>query len=177
MATKKKQPAKTNERIEKNFLYHGLGFPVILDEVIIEIDGDEEYYQINFESIQIQALNHIMSDPNVELTGGMLKFVRQTLEMSTDEMAQLLKKVKSTISKWETNKREEFIKLTPLDKFRIKTEIKNYFIRMLDESVESVLETKSEKTAKKKPIKLKTVNSLNPITSIIQIGANQSIFA
>ena len=118
-----------------------------------------------------------MSDPNVELTGGMLKFVRQTLEMSTDEMAQLLKKVKSTISKWETNKREEFIKLTPLDKFRIKTEIKNYFIRMLDESVESVLETKSEKTAKKKPIKLKTVNSLNPITSIIQIGTNQSIFA
>lgn len=157
----KKEQGK-NRKIKKNFKYSGLGFPVILEEVIVETIEGEDYYHIDFQELKYSFLILIMFNPNLDLIGGMLKFTRQSLELSMDEMAERMQVAKSTIAKWES-KVEEKIKLSDLQLFRIKQDIKSHLDKIMEYKIERVLDKKKKDApASKKaaPLKVPTQISL-----------------
>jgi transcriptional regulator with XRE-family HTH domain len=152
--TSQRKEISNERKIEKDYIYHGLGFPVILKEVgYHEIDG-ERYYEINFMEIKFTFLIFIMTYPKIEISGGMLKFIRQSLEITMEEMADRLKVAKSTISKWES-KNHDKIELSNLQRFKIKSHIKDHLDRIMEYKIEQVLE--EEKTMKKEKRPLKAI--------------------
>lgn len=147
--------APSKRLIKKNYIYHGLGFPVELESVEVEVIDGEEYYNIDILNLKFSMLIVLMIDPSIKLLGGMIKFVRQSLELSMEEMANKLGVVKSTIQKWE-EKSDKIIELTDFQIFKVKQEIKNYLDRIIEFKIEKVLDDKVKKESKKaqKPMRV-----------------------
>lgn len=161
---------KPKKGIKKNFLYNGLGFPVIIDEVEFSILDGEEYFHIEFDKLKFCFLTMIMVDPEVEFVGGMLKFVRQSLEFSMEEMAvELGVKAKTTILKME-EKHEERIKLTPFQKFKIKSAIKDHLDKIMSTKIERVLKDEPKKPViKEKPAPMRLSAEMS-VSSFFELG-------
>lgn len=163
---------KEKKITKENYKYYGLGFPVILEKVEVTIIDGEEYYDIDFQNLKYGFLAILMIDPNIDFLGGMIKFVRQSLELSMEEMATRLDVVKSTISKWEV-KNEEVIKLTDFQKFKIKQDIKSYLDKIMEIKIEKVLDKKDKKKtalpSKPKPMRVPTNLPLSAVFDSNQI--------
>ena len=166
---------KEKKGTKKNFLYKGLGFPIVIEEVQFSIIDGEEYYDIDFENLKYSFLAIIMIEPNIEFGGGMLKFVRQSLELSMEEMAEKLGvAAKSTISKWEAAN-EDSIKLAPFQKFKIKSAIRAHLDKIMELKIERVLVEEPKKQASKvqKPVPMRVPANL----SLSSVYESQQIFA
>jgi hypothetical protein len=165
---------KEKKRIKKNVIYKGLGFPIMIDAVECSVIDGEEYYDIDFEKLKYSFLAIIMIEPEIEFVGGMLKFVRQSLELSMEEMAEILKIAKSTISKWEAAN-EDAINLGPFQKFKIKSAIKSYLDKIMEMKIERVLVEGPKKTTPKtrRPAPMKVPSDL----SLSKVFERQQAFA
>ena len=157
---------KEKKGIKKNFIYKGLGFPIMIDEVEFSVIDGEEYYNIDFEKLKYSFLAIIMIEPEIEFVGGMLKFARQSLELSMEEMAEKLGVVKSTISKWEALN-DDLIKLDQFQKFKIKSAIKVHLDKIMEMKIERVLVEPPKKAIAKSrkpaPMKIPTDLSLSSV--------------
>ena len=169
-----KNEIKIKKGIKKDFIYKGLGFPISIDEVEFSIIEGEEYYDIDFEKLKYSFLAIIMIEPKIEFIGGMLKFVRQSLELSMEEMAEKLGIVKSTVSKWEALN-DDVIKLDQFQKFKIKSAIKIHLDKIMEMKIERVLVEGPKKTAPKtnKPAPMKIPADL----SLSSVFEKKAVFA
>lgn len=89
-----------NQKIEKEYVYEGLGFPIVLKNVpMIELRGIWTP-DINLNTLQkvvLLALAHCQT----ELTGNQIRYIRSWLKLTQVEFGKLLGVTHPAIVKWE----------------------------------------------------------------------------
>ncbi len=103
------------------FIYEGLGFPIRLINVPMKKVFGEWAININFNTLQIAALNMLARKPTA-LTGGELRFIIDYLEMSTRDFAKLFGVTHAAVVKWE----KEETKMNPSTEVYLRLYILNY---------------------------------------------------
>ena len=81
-------------------VFEGLGFPIRLVNVPMRKVFGEWALDINFNNLQIAALNLLARKPT-PLTGSELRFIIDYLEMSTRDFAKLFGVTHAAVLKWE----------------------------------------------------------------------------
>ncbi len=88
---------------KRTIIYEGLGFPITLVDVPIEISGGEEILDIDLSKLQERVFRYLIYKP-APLTGKQLRFIRKFLEMSTTEFGKKFGVTHPTVLKWEKEK-------------------------------------------------------------------------
>lgn len=83
----------------KSFIYNGLGFPIRLINVPMRKVLGEWAIDINFNALQLVALNMIVRKATT-LTGGELRFIMGYLGLSTRKFSQLFDVTHVAVLKW-----------------------------------------------------------------------------
>lgn len=98
-------------KIQKLYVYEGLGFPVHLTNVpMVEIRG-EYILDIKFNKLQKAVLLHL-SHKQTPLTGNEVRFIRKYFSLTTTAFAKLFGNSHSAVLKWE-NQENDFARMTP----------------------------------------------------------------
>lgn len=98
-------------KIEKSYLYEGLGFPVHLTNVpMIKVRG-EFILDIDFNKLQKAVLLHLCHK-KTPLTGNEVKFVRKYFSLTTAAFGKLFGYSHSAILKWE-NQEDHVARIAP----------------------------------------------------------------
>lgn len=88
------------QKIEREFIYHGLGFPVILRNVPMIKLRDVWTPDINFNVLQKAVLLALAYHP-VDLTGNQIRFIRTSLGFTQTEFGKIFGVTHPAIVKWE----------------------------------------------------------------------------
>ncbi|MGQ3890095.1 hypothetical protein ACQUW5_13825 [Legionella sp. CNM-1927-20] len=91
-------------KIEKNYLYDGLGFPVMLDKVeMVEIDGDW-HPKIDVKKVADEVIAKLAVQQD-RLTGNQIKFIRSYYSMPLREFGEkVVHETHAAVDKWEKKK-------------------------------------------------------------------------
>ncbi len=113
----------------KEYIYEGLGFPILLSNVsLVEIDG-EHHPKIDIRKVADAAIRGLPLQKE-RLTGNQVKFIRTYFSMSLREFGKLMNESHMAVKKWEDFKNkstnmdkniEIVLRLTILDKIRSET--------------------------------------------------------
>jgi DNA-binding transcriptional regulator YiaG len=87
-------------KILKQYIYEGLGFPVVLTKVKVREIRGEEVPDINYNDLQKSVLL-LLCHKKDPLTGQELKFIRKYLEMTTTEFGNEFGCSHTAVLKWE----------------------------------------------------------------------------
>ena len=87
----------------KNFTYEGLGFPIILKNVLLHKVRNEWLPKIDVEEIAKLAFEALPTKPS-KFTGDEIKFIRTYLEKSKTAFAEIFKLSHTAVAKWEKAK-------------------------------------------------------------------------
>ncbi len=109
-----------NSRI-KQYEYDGLGFPIILLNVPVREVRGGLVPDIDYNLLQRSVLS-TLSYKTSPLTGSEVRFIRQYLEMTLSEFANLFGVTHATVIHWEKAK-NEFAKLSPTTELCIRLTI------------------------------------------------------
>ena len=88
------------EKIVKNFVYEGLGFPVILENALFHKVRNEWLPKVDIEGLAEMAFRMLPSKPS-KLTGNEIKFIRTFLGKSKPAFAEIFKLSHTAVTKWE----------------------------------------------------------------------------
>lgn len=111
-------------KIEKSYIYYGLGFPVRLINVpMIEIRG-EYTLDIDFNKLQKAVLLHL-SSKKTPLTGNEIRFIRKYFSLTTTAFGKLFGYSHSAILKWE-NQGDAIARITPATEIYLRLYILEY---------------------------------------------------
>jgi len=127
---------KIKELVE-NYLYHELGFPIILKDVPIIQDREYEYPLINHRSIMNNAAYSLVIR-HERLDGARLRFLRRFIGYSLDDLSNLTDIPKSTLHSWEkeVNKPLEI----PSEKLRlIFTKVRNVLFEQISSKMDRAI--------------------------------------
>lgn len=91
---------KKKEKVIKNFLYKGLGFPILLDQVLLQEIRGEWLPRIDVEKLADKIFKRLPSKPS-RLTGNEIKFIRTYLDKSKPAFAEIFKLSHTAVTKWE----------------------------------------------------------------------------
>ena len=80
--------------------FNGFGFPVVLVDVPVRTEFGDEILDVDFNVLGERVFQALLVKPS-RLAGAETKFLRQTLDMTQEEFARILKVERSLISKWE----------------------------------------------------------------------------
>ncbi len=98
-------------KIEKKYVFEGLGFPVHLTNVpMIEMRG-EYVLDIDFNKLQKAVLLHLCHK-KTPLTGNEVKFIREYFSLNTTEFGRLFGYSHSAVLKWE-NQGDAIARIAP----------------------------------------------------------------
>lgn len=89
-------------KIEKSYVYEGLGFPVHLTNVPMIVIRGEFTLNIDFNKLQKAVLMHL-SHKKSPLTGSEIKFIRKYFSLTTAAFGNLFGYSHSAILKWENH--------------------------------------------------------------------------
>ena len=92
-------------KIKKNYLYLGLGFPIILSQVTLQYMHDEWMPKIDVYKIAAIAFSLMPSKPS-RLTGREVSFIRKHLKLNKSNFAKTFSVSHTAVSKWEKTKFE-----------------------------------------------------------------------
>ncbi len=90
----------SNEKIGKNFVYEGLGFPVTLENVLLRKIRGEWLPKIDVEALA-DAVFKVLPSKSSRLTGNEIKFIRVYLGKSKPAFAEIFKLSHTAVTKWE----------------------------------------------------------------------------
>lgn len=129
------------ETKRESFIYEGLGFPIRLINVPMKKVFGEWAMDINFNSLQKNALYMLAITP-LPLSGDKLRFIMGYLEMSTREFANLLDVTHVAVLKWlkEDTKMspntETCLRLYLLDCLRVTDrEFRNLYVKIREKNL------------------------------------------
>jgi len=89
-----------NQKIEKEFIYEGLGFPIILKNVpMIQLRGTWTP-DIDLNVLQKVVLLSLAHHPS-DLTGNQIRYIRNWLGLTLKEFGELLGVTHPSVIKWE----------------------------------------------------------------------------
>ena len=87
-------------KTQKNYLYEGLGFPIILGDVaLVKVFGEWEAH-INVEKVAKVAFSILPNKPS-KFTGNEIYFIRTHLKLNRREFGELFKVSHTAVAKWE----------------------------------------------------------------------------
>lgn len=90
-----------NKKIKKSFIYEGLGFPILLENVIFHQIHGEWLPRIDIEVLARTVFEKLPSKSS-RLTGNEIKFIRTYLGKSKLAFADIFKLSHTAINKWES---------------------------------------------------------------------------
>ena len=89
-----------NNKIEKSYIYTGLGFPIELHNVeMIKING-ELHPKIDVRKVADAAMEFLITQ-QTRFTGNQVKFIRTYFSMSFRDFAKVVNESHTAIKKWE----------------------------------------------------------------------------
>ena len=88
------------EKIVKNFIYDGFGFPILLDAVLFHQVRGEWLPKIDVEELADEVFKRLPSKLS-KLTGNEIKFIRTYLGKSRSAFADFFKLSHTAVAKWE----------------------------------------------------------------------------
>ena len=88
-------------KIEKNYCYTGLGFPVELEQVEMVKLGGEWHPKVDVRKVASEVINLLATKDSV-LTGNEVRFIRTHLDMSLREFGdKVVHESHAAVRKWE----------------------------------------------------------------------------
>lgn len=91
-------------KMVKNYVFDGLGFPVIVEKVEVRKIGTDTYPIINMRKLQDAVFDFFLDNP-VRLTGSQIAFIRKYMDMTQQEFAAALDlNGHGRVSQWEKAK-------------------------------------------------------------------------
>lgn len=87
-------------RTEMNYVYNGLGFPIILEEVTFRSIRGEWLLKIDVEKVA-DAIIKVLPEKPTGLTGSEIRFARTYLKLSKRKLAERLNVSHTAVNKWE----------------------------------------------------------------------------
>ena len=109
------------KNVESEFMYDGLGFPIILRNFpIVEVRG-VKVPETNYNELQKHVLLALTHKPS-PLTGNEVRFIRQYLEMTFSEFAKRFGVTHAIVIHWEKAK-DHFAKIQPSTELCIRLSI------------------------------------------------------
>ena len=94
---------KTNKK-KKNYVFTGLGFPIVIAEVEVRPHGDDFYPVINTRRLEDAVFDYLIDHP-IPLTGSQITFIRKYMDMTQQAFAKVLDLSNhSRVSQWEKAK-------------------------------------------------------------------------
>jgi DNA-binding transcriptional regulator YiaG len=122
-----------NTKIEKKFVYKGLGFPIMLTNVPLKKVMGEWVLNIDMNKLQSAALFALVHKPS-GLTGSEIHFIRTHFQMTMEQFGKLFGVSHVSVVKWENNlsiiqaNTEKLIRLYVYDQLRVKNnEFREFF--------------------------------------------------
>jgi DNA-binding transcriptional regulator YiaG len=95
---------KKKASIKKNYVFTGLGFPVVIAEVEVRPHGADFYPVINTRRLEDAVFDYLIDHP-VPLTGSQITFIRKYMNMTQQAFAKVLDLSNhSRVSQWEKAK-------------------------------------------------------------------------
>ena len=91
-----------NEKIVRDYLYDGLGFPVILENALFHKIRGEWLLKVDVEQLADAVFQMLPSKPS-KLTGNEIKFIRTYLGKSRPAFGELFRLSHTAIAKWENS--------------------------------------------------------------------------
>jgi DNA-binding transcriptional regulator YiaG len=92
------------KKMKKNYVFTGLGFPVVIAEVELRTHGDDFYPVINTRRLEDAVFDYLIDHP-VPLTGAQIAFIRKYMDMTQQALAKVLDLTNhSRVSQWEKAK-------------------------------------------------------------------------
>lgn len=102
-------------RVVKNYIYEGLGFPIVLENVtMVRISSQEWAPKIDVEKVAGKVMETMKNKS--EFTGYEFFFIRSYRRQSKAEFAECFQVKEKTIDFWE-NHRDQVV---PLDEYHFK---------------------------------------------------------
>lgn len=89
-------------RIEKNYVFTGFGFNVVIPQVIINSIAGEEYPDLDMNALKITTAKNLLLSKS-RISGAQLSFLRTLMRLSLVNLSEMIDVPPSTISLWEKN--------------------------------------------------------------------------
>lgn len=93
------------KKIMKKYIYHGLGFPVELNNVEMVLFDGEMHPKINVRKVSEAVIKSLVLQKS-RLTGNQIKFIRNYFSMSLRDFAVVVNESHMAVKKWEDFKNE-----------------------------------------------------------------------
>jgi DNA-binding transcriptional regulator YiaG len=131
-----------NIKTKKNYLYNGLGFPIILKQADFKKIGGKWLLKLDVHKLADKVIKAIPSKP-VGMTGAEIRFARTYFELSKRKFAEELNVSHTAVNKWEEADQEK-AKIDPHTEIMLRSYIKlrlnqesdfsNFFRGLMDDS-------------------------------------------
>jgi DNA-binding XRE family transcriptional regulator len=89
-----------NTKIQNNYLYNGLGFPIILERADFKKIGEKWLLKIDVKKLSEKVIRALPYKP-VGLTGAEIRFIRTYFDLSKRKFAEEIKVSHTAVNKWE----------------------------------------------------------------------------
>jgi DNA-binding transcriptional regulator YiaG len=141
-------------KLQKQYIFTGFGFDVILHNVEIKESHGETYPDINLNEVKILTAKELVKSRE-KLTGKKIKFLRTFLKLSYINLSEIVDVPASTLRSWE-EKGNEVTGLTDAEERQLRVTVidsildleKKYFAKQI------VMTEKFELPKKVKPVDL-----------------------
>ena len=131
-----------NKEIRENYVFKGFGLPVILPFAVFRENARGiRYLDIDIEKLKDKVAYSIITYPYAH-TGAILSFIRNYLDLSTIQMAEILDVAQQTVTNWE-KKKNKSLNLTEKQRSHLLLKLKQHFFNKKEEEInESILNSK-----------------------------------
>lgn len=132
----------SNVKKQKNYIYNGLGFPVLLEEAEFRKIGGKWLLKIDVEKVSDEVIKALPTK-SAGLTGAEIRFIRTYFDLSKRALASELNVSHTAVNKWEDfeNERAKIdphveVMLRALIKLKLhqESDFSNFFKGLMDES-------------------------------------------
>lgn len=132
-----------NKEIKENYVFNGFGFPIILPFAVFkENSRGIKYLDIDMDDLKDKVAYGVITYPYA-YTGAILNFIRNYLDLSTIQMAEVLEVAQQTITNWEKKKKNEALVLTEKQRSKLILKLQQHFFnKKQDEISEAILNSK-----------------------------------
>jgi transcriptional regulator with XRE-family HTH domain len=132
----------SNVKKQKNYIYNGLGFPVLLEEAEFRKIGGKWLLKIDVKKVSDEVIKALPTK-SAGLTGAEIRFIRTYFDLSKRALASELNVSHTAVNKWEDTEKEK-AKIDPHVEITLRAFIKirlhedkdfsNFFKGLMDES-------------------------------------------
>ena len=132
----------SNSKKQKNYIYNGLGFPILLREAEFRKIRGEWLLKVDVEKVAYEVIKALPIKP-AGLTGAEIRFIREYFNLSKRKFAEELNVSHTAVNKWEDTEQEK-AKIDPHVEITLRAFIKirlhedkdfsNFFKGLMDES-------------------------------------------